>query len=192
MGASAIITAKADEITLVKQVGKIGLRDAIAGDYLAGFDFQSKTVANQTSPTKAAELFIPRAGTYRITFSTWGDAGTCNGRIYRNGVAVGTSRSNLSNAPTVYSEDISGWSKNDLLQLYLWNSSSANTCKSNDFAFFEGSPIGIVQPLYHKIYKDSTIVPNGVGSIGDLCILTGGGASTTLYVKTGASTWTAK
>jgi hypothetical protein len=40
------------------------------------------------------------------------------GRIYRNGVAVGTERSCL-NTPTTYSQDITGWSPTDTIQIYL-------------------------------------------------------------------------
>ena len=40
------------------------------------------------------------------------------GRIYRNGVAVGTERSTSSTTYTPYSEDITGWSPSDLIQLY--------------------------------------------------------------------------
>ena len=43
---------------------------------------------------------------------------TVYGRIYRNGVAVGTERSTTSTSYVNFSEDISGWSAGDLIQLY--------------------------------------------------------------------------
>ncbi len=45
-------------------------------------------------------------------------ATTVYGRIYRNGVAVGTEQSTTSTAYVTKSEDISGWSAGDLIQLY--------------------------------------------------------------------------
>ncbi len=42
-------------------------------------------------------------------------------RIYRNGVAVGTERMSISATYTTYSEDISGWSEDDLIQLYTYS-----------------------------------------------------------------------
>ena len=45
---------------------------------------------------------------------------TVYGRIYRNGVAVGTERSTSSTTYTPYSEDITGWSEDDLIQLYTY------------------------------------------------------------------------
>lgn len=40
------------------------------------------------------------------------------GRIYRNGVAVGTERTTTSTTYVPFTEDITGWSANDLIQLY--------------------------------------------------------------------------
>ena len=42
------------------------------------------------------------------------------GRIYRNGVAVGTERSTSSTSYTTYSQDITGWSEGDFIQLYTY------------------------------------------------------------------------
>ena len=58
------------------------------------------------------------------------------GRIYRNGVAVGTER-NVSTSPTYteYSEDISGWSEGDLCQLYV-HDTAGNGCISKNFRIY--------------------------------------------------------
>ena len=49
---------------------------------------------------------------------------TVYGRIYRNGVAVGTERSTTSTSYVNFSDDISGWSAGDLIQLYTRTAAS--------------------------------------------------------------------
>jgi hypothetical protein len=43
---------------------------------------------------------------------------TAYGRIYRNGSAVGTERSTSSETDVVFSQDISGWTAGDMVQIY--------------------------------------------------------------------------
>jgi hypothetical protein len=59
----------------------------------------------------------------RIKFDikTTNNAVPVYGRIYRNGVAVGTQRETYSTSYDPYSEDISGWSAGDLIQLYTYS-----------------------------------------------------------------------
>ena len=67
---------------------------------------------------------IGRGGTYRIKFDAWlSSADTGAARIYKNGSGVGTTRT-LNTTPTTFSEDISGWSSNDEIQ--LWYSGDTN------------------------------------------------------------------
>jgi len=63
---------------------------------------------------------------FRIKFDLKSANGaiTVYGRIYRNGVAVGTEQSTSSTTYNTYSEDISGWSAGDLIQLYTHTSSA--------------------------------------------------------------------
>jgi len=77
-----------------------------------------------TSYVKAAEKKINFSGVLRIPFYIYVDAaGTGYGRIYRNGVAVGTERSSTDTTPgTAFTEDIAGWSAGDLVQLYIKHS----------------------------------------------------------------------
>ena len=176
-----------------------GIVSYTAGDYFAGGSFTIGVNASSSTPTKVLELYIPRSGTLRIKFHLDGSAGTCNGRIYRNDVAVGTSRSTAAGTGTNYSEDISGWVAGDLCQIYVWNSSAANDTYAGGLLLYEGAPDTITRNA--ATYAESvtytgaitpTILLNDLGNIGDLYILTSGGASTTLYVKTAATTWTAK
>ena len=77
-----------------------------------------------TSMTKVAEVQIARGGALRIKFDininlSGQDPGpTVYGQIYRNGSPVGTSQLTQSETPITFSEDISGWSADDLVQLY--------------------------------------------------------------------------
>jgi len=70
---------------------------------------------------KKMEFYVPLGGELRIKFdlkashSVW----TAYGRIYRNGIAVGTEQTVLGTTYGTRSEDIAGWSAGDLLQLYL-------------------------------------------------------------------------
>ncbi len=61
---------------------------------------------------------------FRIKFDlkTSAVSNSVHGRIYRNGVAVGTERTTSLDTYTTYSEDISGWSEDDLIQLYTLGS----------------------------------------------------------------------
>jgi hypothetical protein len=65
-------------------------------------------------------------GTFRIIFKlkTANAATTAYGIIYRNGVAVGTERSTTSTSYVTYSEDISGWSDGDEIQIYMKGSNT--------------------------------------------------------------------
>lgn len=77
-----------------------------------------------TSWTKLKEYVCTVAGQIRISFSLSGTGGaTAYGRIYRNGSAVGTSRS--ATGATTYSEDIGGWKPGDLIQVYGYVSNAS-------------------------------------------------------------------
>jgi len=59
------------------------------------------------------------SGTLRIKFAMNETAtGSSYGRIYRNGVAVGTERSTAGASYTTWSEDIAGWTTGDTIELW--------------------------------------------------------------------------
>ena len=185
-----------------------GPGDYEAGDYLIAPPTSMVEFGGLiTDYTKKIEIVLPRAGTLRIKFWLFYDAGgasTTYGKIYRNGIAVGTERS-ISSTMTEFSEDISGWSSGDLLQIYVKKTGdSSGTSSVGGLRLFENNPIReIVSPGYGnmELYSYPLIYSgdrspitsyNSLGKIGDLFINSSGGSSTTLYVKTGSSTWTAK
>lgn len=95
-------------------------RRHIAGDHALWLG--SKLLVGQVDAayTKKKEIALQQGGAYRIKFSMQDNGGTqgCYGKIYRNGAPVGTEQHNVTGAYVEYSEDISGWSAGDLLQLY--------------------------------------------------------------------------
>jgi len=90
--------------------------DAAAGDVLINsIDAASpNSVGHPLNNTR--QISVQADGTYRITFDLYGLEAT--GRIYRNGAAVGTLQSRAATSYETFSEDISGWSAGDLVQLY--------------------------------------------------------------------------
>jgi len=90
---------------------------------------------------KAKELYIPGAGTLRIAFDLVpGTTSAAYGRIYQNGVAVGTERSVAGGgAETNFSEDIAGWVAADLLQIYIHRGATAEAVSVNDLKIYSSS-----------------------------------------------------
>jgi len=113
-----------------------------AGNYfIIGSDSEKTTAA--TSYTKVKEIVVTRTGTLRVSFALASELGGINayGRVYRNGVAVGTARNTTSTVPQTYSEDISGWAPNDLCQIYacVQNVTSPGA-KVTNFRLYTGAP----------------------------------------------------
>jgi len=124
--------------------------DLSAGDILHN-QSDGLTSLVGTSYVKVKEFTIIKDGTYRIKFSLTGADGY--GRIYRNGVAVGTER-NVSTSPayTEYSEDISGWSEGDLCQLYV-HDTAGNGCISKNFRIYSD-----ISELRYGVSKFNTAI----------------------------------
>lgn len=165
-----------------------GVTAYAAGTYLlAGPSSCLLGTGSGTSFAKVAEVYIPRSGTLTIKYRVFGSG---HARIYRNGSAVGVDRSSAAE----YSEDISGWSAGDLCQLYTYDSSTGSS-GGGDMRVYENTPpreiasSSFQQPLAHW---GNGAPDNAIGNQGDTYLRLDGGATTTFYVKTGASTWTAK
>ena len=112
---------------------------AIAGNYQEAVGSGSST---STTAVKVAEWYIPRSGTYRTKLTLAPESGSVAsfGRVYRNGVGVGTGRGAGS-----FSEDISGWSVGDLCQLYVWTNNGAGT-STGYLTICSGNPLQVVTP----------------------------------------------
>lgn len=169
------------------------LLSSIVGDELVSADYRM-TSEDSNSFVKHFEKYINRPGDLRIKFWLMNASGTAHGQIYRNGVAVGTDQSGDGQ----YSQDITGWTKSDLLQLYCKDFNGGNTIECGGLEIYEGNPIypGLSPSNHLFLYSGTSFAGNAsrasFGNIGDLLSDSAGGVSTTLYVKTGAATWTAK
>lgn len=130
------IKAYADAIT--------SFPDYVAGDTLIqSADTQQDSASQEATPTKEKEIVVGRDGELRIKFDhqRTSGSGTARARVYRNGVAVGTLNSTTSSWATI-SEDISGWARGDLCQLYVWTDGSGSTVSSvRNFQLFEDVPL---------------------------------------------------
>lgn len=174
-----------------------GVTQYVAGSYFIGGLLKFVSAGSTGTYTKVLEMYVPRAGTLTIKYGVKANDATFDhySRIYRNGVAVGTERNPYpSTTYTEYSEDISGWSAGDLIQIYAKDSGSAFIV--GGLRLYENAP---QQETYNPstyptalIWTGTGAPDGGIGSQGDIYMRLDGGASTTLYVKTGASTWTAK
>ena len=93
-------------------------------DYTAGnlLVASANTERNVTSNdySKVKEIVAGRSGTLRICFDLKTTVGvrTAYGYIYRNGSPVGTEQNTSSTSYVTKSQDISGWTVGDLVQLY--------------------------------------------------------------------------
>lgn len=170
-----------------------------AGDYSVHED---NTIYNSSPPntyTKYTEAIIPKGGTLRIKFFISGGGGAgVFGKIYRNGSAVGTERTVAASSGAHFSEDISGWSAGDLVQLYVHDGNGGNSCDGGALQLFSAVPSPRASTnratyLGARHYTFSAGVPHAsLGVQGDVCSRLDGAATTSFYVKTGASTWTNK
>jgi len=103
-----------------------------------------------SSYTKLKEFYIPFSGVFTIDFdldlSASGTTGL--GRIYRNGVAIGTERSvTPGTSPQTFSESISGWSPGDLLQIYGRSADGNNVLSINNSKLKALNPLIITEVL---------------------------------------------
>jgi len=92
-----------------------------AGDLLLQSSDAEVSTTSESVYVKLKEIGIGQGGgTLRIKFDMKNNnaGSTVNGRVYRNGVAVGTEQSTTLATYTTYSEDISGWGAGDLIQIY--------------------------------------------------------------------------
>jgi len=110
----------------------------VATELLKNSNDTEKTTASLTY-VKVKEILIsePILGTIRIKFDLKSSNYAAYGRIYRNGVAIGTER-NQSTTYATFSEDLTiTWAVGDLIQIYAHGQSGATAYVKN-FEFFYG------------------------------------------------------
>ena len=115
------------------QIPQGGLKDYAAGSIQLIASDAIVTLGSETW-TKKKEIVIIKGGILRISFDLKTDGGTtARGRIYRNGIAIGTERTTTSSSYVNFSEDISGCSPQDLIQLYIKTDISVIDVLAKDF-----------------------------------------------------------
>jgi len=131
---------------------------ATAGDVGANTDgsistFTCDTEREKTSAsesyTKFKEIVAPKSGTLRIKFTLRSPGGAA-ARIYRSGVAVGTEQT-LNNNTTEFSEDIAGWTRGDLIQVYAKTTSGTATVAISNFRIYEATPTEFYKVTYDQV-----------------------------------------
>jgi len=86
--------------------------------------------------TEVRAFIVPRGGQFRIKFEIKYNNGVVYGRIYRNGVAVGTEQSVSAGGYVVKSEDIAGFSGGDRISLYLKGDGAGVNCYAQNFRLY--------------------------------------------------------
>jgi hypothetical protein len=94
------------------------------------------------TPVKKREIKILNTGVVRVKFNLRAsNSGTSSyGRVYVNGIAVGTNRTVTSTTNTLFTEDINV-NTNDLVQLYLTSYSDTYVSICDDFGVYAIMPI---------------------------------------------------
>ena len=92
------------------------------------------------SYTKYREIRLDKGGSLRISFDLYcpGNGNDAHARIYRNGSAVGIARERTDRGWQTFTEDISGWSAGDLVQLYAYQELS-QPCTIRNFRIYSGT-----------------------------------------------------
>jgi hypothetical protein len=114
--------------------------DFVAGDYLLNANDTERSTS-ETSMTLLKETKIGRGGTLKIKFTLATDSlNYVYAQIYRNGSPVGTLRSIAFAQFFTFTEDISGWSKDDLVQIWGRSNSSLDRVIVFDFRLYVDNP----------------------------------------------------
>ena len=115
--------------------------EASAGDTLET-SADTPRYSNSLSYTKLKEIKVGRNGTYRIKFAHKCVAGaTAYGRVYRNGIPVGTEQTTTSESYVTKSQDIPNWVRGDLCQLYSKTTIVGYHDDNQNFRIYANAPI---------------------------------------------------
>lgn len=120
------------------------LKQAVTGTYIsAASDTEASTASS--SYVKLKEIYVPYGGTFSVYFGLKTSDPSYNvyGRIYVNGVGVGTQRTNIGDTNyDFFSEDITV-DPGDLIQLYAYKVATA-TAFVKDFRVREAAPLTFI------------------------------------------------
>lgn len=134
--------AIAEGATGAPKIQQDALYEFSVGDYLvASSDDDSSTTS--ASYAKVKEIVVARGGAFRVKFTltstNTGGSNHAYGKIYVNGVAVGTERHINFGSKAEFSEDVTGLKKADLIQIYAHQTTSVDAVVSN-FRLYASEP----------------------------------------------------
>jgi len=117
---STVLTIGNDKVTAAQLYAGKTMAPSVPATAILQAAADTERGTTSLSYTKLKEIKIPKGGTLYVYFEMYAGGGpNAYGRIYRNGIAVGTQRITGSSAPQPYGQLIAGWSENDLCQLYV-------------------------------------------------------------------------
>lgn len=117
---------------------KIYASDASINENLTEYSTASTTFVNLSNLGFIKAGLLNNSSTLRLKFDMRISDVSSNakGQIYKNNVAVGTEQDTSSNSYITFSEDISGWSSTDKINLYVRTTDSSHNAYINDFKSF--------------------------------------------------------
>ena len=146
LGATSVTASGAEMNYLVGVTSAIQTQLAAKASILAvgaGDTLNLSSDASKSEPSQTYTLMKEikqhfASGTLRIKFSISSSDGVnpVYSKIYRNGVAVGTERSTTSGTATEFSEDLAGWSADDLIQIYGHGFNGNQNCQLTNFRIY--------------------------------------------------------
>ena len=165
-----------------------------------------------TTPTKMMEVTMNVAGTYTVTWTGFSSDGSNPNRsqAYKNGSPIGSLHTASSGeGQKLMTESGVTVSINDKIQIYSYNDFSTGSggmyvsnlniaiagssfISNTSYGTFNLGTSATISNTGNMTYFGTGTPSNYLGIQGDIYIRTDGGATTTLYVKTGSLTWTAK
>ncbi len=97
--------------------------------------------------TKIKEILLnENLGACRIKFDLKGMGATGYAKIYKNGVAIGTERTDVAESYTTFSEDFATFLSGDLIQIYAYHSGALTTYVKN-MRFYYTKSITVIDSL---------------------------------------------
>jgi hypothetical protein len=124
------------------EISDIGnIEDAIVGDDVV-YTEATTHQDNQNSYTKLCEKRIGRSGDYRITWQGKITTGaTAYFKVFQNGTEVGVEKTTDSSVYVDFSDDVTGWNRGDLIQIYGHRNPASETYTITNFTIKCGNPI---------------------------------------------------
>ena len=137
----AALTIKGDLIAIgAEKMVEVG--GFYASDNLKNSNDTARSVTNSFPYVKYKEIKLNvDLGACRIKFSLIGPGPSGDytfGRIYKNGVAIGTERGATNSSFSTFSEDFTGFVINDLIQIYCYKNSAGNGTIQNFRFYYDG------------------------------------------------------